>query len=203
MRGSGRQRHAAVRQEEAGELPCRPPHASGPLCPELCHQSRLGACQRRSPQTCNPPADGRDPCGWQGGGSQTDNKATGDLRSKPAASAARPGAAAAAPAKGGGAAPGAKPPGAGAAGIGMAPGSAGGKGAGKKNGPLEALPAFKGAPRPLDPERGFGVRARNTRVTALCTARRCRFERAASSVHQEAPPVQSANGFQRGERRAG
>jgi len=78
-----------------------------------------------------------------GGGSQTDNKATGDPRSKPAASAARPGAAAAAPAKGGGAAPGAKPPGAGAAGIGMAPGSAGGKGAGKKNGPLEALPAFK------------------------------------------------------------
>ena len=202
MSAAGPQLHAAVRQEEAGELPCPPPHASGPLSSELCHQSRLGAClrQRRSPQKCNPPADGRDPCGWQGGGSQTDSKATG-AGVKPAASAARPGAAAAPPAKG--AAPGAKPPGAGDLRTGMAPGSAGGKAGGKKNGPLEALPAFKGAPRPLDPERGFGVRARNTRVTALCTARRCRFERAASSVHQEAPPVQSAHGFQRGERRAG
>jgi hypothetical protein len=28
---------------------------------------------------------------------------------------------------------------------------AGGKGIGKKNGPLEALPAFKGAPQPLQP----------------------------------------------------
>ena len=85
---------------------------------------------------------------WQGGGSQTDSKATG-AGVKPAASAARPGAAAAPPAKG--AAPGAKPPGAGDLRTGMAPGSAGGKAGGKKNGPLEALPAFKGALRPLDP----------------------------------------------------
>jgi len=75
-----------------------------------------------------------------GGGSQTDSKATG-AGVKPAASAARPGAAAAPPAKG--AAPGAKPPGAGDLRTGMAPGSAGGKAGGKKNGPLEALPAFK------------------------------------------------------------
>ena len=95
-------------------------------------------------------ADGRDPRGWQGGGSQTDNKAT-SAGVKPAASAPRPGGAAAPPAKAGGAAPGAKPPGAGAAGAGMALPPAGGKGIGKKNGPLEALPAFKGAPQPLDP----------------------------------------------------
>jgi len=47
----GGPRHARGRQEEAGELPSPPPHASAPLRSELCHQIRPGACsERRSPR---------------------------------------------------------------------------------------------------------------------------------------------------------
>ena len=47
----GGPRHARGRQEEAGELPSPPPHASAPLRSELCHHIRPGACsERRSPR---------------------------------------------------------------------------------------------------------------------------------------------------------
>jgi hypothetical protein len=98
--------------------------------------------------------------GWQGGGGTADSKATGTAAARPTP-AAQP--AKGAPAKGGPGVPGAKPGMPGAAPGGKAI-TATGPGAGKKNGPLEALPAFKGALAPLNPERGFGVAGRTTRV---------------------------------------
>ena len=150
--------YAAVRQEEAGEPAARPPPCTrpGPCVPSSATRRKLALCRRRSPPKLKSLLTAATPCDWQGGGSQTDSKTTG-AGVKPAASAAKPGAAAAAPAKGGDLRT-AKPPVAAAAPIGLKPGSATGDlRSGKKNGPLEALPAFKGALAARDTSAQFCV----------------------------------------------
>ena len=146
---SGRH-HAAVRQEEAGEPPQPRTRPRPPSAPQLSlHREtcRRAPCRtERSSSRLMAPNPG-----WQGGGGTADSKATGTAAARPTP-AAQPGKGA--PAKGGPGVPGAKPGMPGAAPGGKAI-TATGPGAGKKNGPLEALPAFKGALAATEPRARF------------------------------------------------